>query len=168
MQDLSCFCDLDLHHSSWQYQIPDPLRKGKDQTCIFMDTSQIHFWCATVGTPRALFFQPLQNVGPLPSDHHGFDEKSDAIQIMFSVGVISPLLISRFSSLFLVCRSWSMNYLGLDFTRSLFGIYLTSWICRFIILTNLGNSAIISCWVFFSSTIFYLLRRCYTNADLLL
>ena len=44
--DLSGICDL--HHSS--HQIPDPLAKARDQTCIFMDNSQIHFCCATMGT----------------------------------------------------------------------------------------------------------------------
>ena len=48
-QDLSCICDI--HHSSWQCQIPDPLSKARDQTCILMDTSQICFCCATTGTP---------------------------------------------------------------------------------------------------------------------
>ena len=41
LQDLSHICDL--HHISWQCWIPDPLSKARDQTCILMDTSQIHF-----------------------------------------------------------------------------------------------------------------------------
>ena len=49
MQDPSCVCDL--HHSSWQHWIPDSLSKARDRTCILMDTSQIHFCCATTGTP---------------------------------------------------------------------------------------------------------------------
>ena len=39
--DLSLTCDL--HHSSRQCQILNPLSKVKDQTHIFMDTSQDHF-----------------------------------------------------------------------------------------------------------------------------
>ena len=42
-----------LHHSSWQRQIPDPLSKARDQTRILMDTSWIHFCCATVGTQKS-------------------------------------------------------------------------------------------------------------------
>ena len=39
MPDLSHVCDL--HHSSWQHQGPDPLSEDKDETCVFMDTSQV-------------------------------------------------------------------------------------------------------------------------------
>ena len=44
---------LDLHHSSQQHRIPDPLSKARDQTSILMDTSQIRCCCATRGTPTA-------------------------------------------------------------------------------------------------------------------
>ena len=49
MQDLSHISDLP--HSSWQRQIPDLLSEARDRTCILMDTSRIHFHCATMGTP---------------------------------------------------------------------------------------------------------------------
>ena len=39
--DPSCVCDL--HHRSQQCQILNPLSKDRDQTCILMDTRQIHF-----------------------------------------------------------------------------------------------------------------------------
>ena len=55
-QDPSCICDL--HYSSWQRQIPDPLRKARDWTHILMDTSQIHFHCATIGNPLYFFLYP--------------------------------------------------------------------------------------------------------------
>ena len=42
----------DPHHSSQQCRILNPLSEARDQTCILMDTSQIHFCCATTGTPR--------------------------------------------------------------------------------------------------------------------
>ena len=38
MWDPSCICDL--HHSSWQCWIPNPLRKARDQTRILMDPSR--------------------------------------------------------------------------------------------------------------------------------
>ena len=47
--DLSCI--FDLHHSSWQHQILNPLSEARDQTHILMDTSQICCPCATTGTP---------------------------------------------------------------------------------------------------------------------
>ena len=31
----------DLHHSSWQHQIPNPLSKARDRTCVLMDTSWV-------------------------------------------------------------------------------------------------------------------------------
>ena len=49
MPDLSCICDL--HHSSQQHRILNPLSKARDQTYILMDTSQICFHWATMGTP---------------------------------------------------------------------------------------------------------------------
>ena len=36
-----------IHHCLRQSQIPDELRVTRDQTCILMDPSQIHFCCAT-------------------------------------------------------------------------------------------------------------------------
>ena len=47
--DPSHVCDL--HYNSWQHQIPDPLSKARDWTCILLVTSQICFHCATVETP---------------------------------------------------------------------------------------------------------------------
>ena len=38
-QDLSHVCNL--HHRSWQYQIPDPLSETRDQTCVLMDTKSV-------------------------------------------------------------------------------------------------------------------------------
>ena len=56
VQDLSCVCDL--HHSSQQCQILNPLNKARNRTYNVMVPSQIRFFCATKGTP--------------PHDHHHF------------------------------------------------------------------------------------------------
>ena len=54
MQDLSHICDL--YHSSWQYQILNPLNKAWYQTWILMDISQVcHPW-TTIRTPKWDFF----------------------------------------------------------------------------------------------------------------
>ena len=45
----------DLHHSSWQHQILNPLSEGRDWTHDLMVTSQIWFHCATRGTPYIFF-----------------------------------------------------------------------------------------------------------------
>ena len=49
MQDPSCICDL--HHSSLQCWIPDPLSEARDWTHILMDPSWIRSCWATMGTP---------------------------------------------------------------------------------------------------------------------
>ena len=46
----------DLYHSSWQHQLPDPLREARDGTCILVYTIQIHFHWATTGTPTLFHF----------------------------------------------------------------------------------------------------------------
>ena len=53
MPDPSCICDL--HHSSLQHQILNPLSKAGDQTPNLMVPSQICFCCATTRTPKNSF-----------------------------------------------------------------------------------------------------------------
>ena len=48
--DPSCICNL--HHSSWQYWIPNPLSEARDRTLILMDASQTCFYSTTKGTPE--------------------------------------------------------------------------------------------------------------------
>ena len=45
----------DLHHSSWQRQIPNPPSKARDRTCNLMVPCWICFHCAMTGTPLMLF-----------------------------------------------------------------------------------------------------------------
>ena len=49
-QDLSQVCNL--HHSSQQCRIPNPLSKTRVGTCNPVVPSRIYFRCATMGTPR--------------------------------------------------------------------------------------------------------------------
>ena len=53
--DLSCICDL--HRSLQQHRILDPLSQAKDWPCIFMDTSQVCYHWATMGTPLCPFLK---------------------------------------------------------------------------------------------------------------
>ena len=41
----------ELHLGLTPRWILNPLSKARDQTCVLMDASQIHFCCATMGTP---------------------------------------------------------------------------------------------------------------------
>ena len=70
--DPSHVCNL--HHSSWQLWILNPLSEARDRTFGLMDTSQIHYrglngdsavgfltHCAMVGTPASQFLKNLKN-----------------------------------------------------------------------------------------------------------
>ena len=46
----------DLYHSSWQHWILNLLNGTSDPTHIFMDTSQVCYFWATVGAPYFLFY----------------------------------------------------------------------------------------------------------------
>ena len=49
MPDSSCICNL--HHSSWERRILNPLSEARERICVLMDTSQFCFRCAKTGTP---------------------------------------------------------------------------------------------------------------------
>ena len=51
--DLSHICNL--HHSSGQCRMLNPLSKARDRTCILMDTSQVRYGCTSMGTPQSTF-----------------------------------------------------------------------------------------------------------------
>ena len=53
VEDLSHICDL--HHSSQQCRILNPLSKARDWTHVLMNASQIHFHWAMMGTPNKSF-----------------------------------------------------------------------------------------------------------------
>ena len=57
-RDLSHVCNL--HLSSWQHQIFNPLSKARGQTQILMDTSGICFLCMTTGTPEIKYLFLLE------------------------------------------------------------------------------------------------------------
>ena len=60
MPILSHVCNL--HHSSRQFQILNPLSEARDWTCILMDTSQICFHWATMETPLFSFLRRLHTI----------------------------------------------------------------------------------------------------------
>ena len=62
-RQLGIWAGSDLHHSSWQCRILNPLSKARDRTCVLMDASQIHFHWATTGTPRHSYWCQREAVG---------------------------------------------------------------------------------------------------------
>ena len=54
-RDLSHICNL--HHSSQQSRIPNPLNEARDQTPSLKDTTRTRFHCATRGIPCTLFLE---------------------------------------------------------------------------------------------------------------
>ena len=57
MLDSSHVCNL--HHSSWQCWILNPLSEARDRTCIFMDTSPVRNPLNHNGNSRSRLFQVL-------------------------------------------------------------------------------------------------------------
>ena len=62
MQDPSHVCDL--HYSSWQCRILNPMCGARDRTNILKDPSQVRLCCITIGIPLPPFWSPKP---PLPS-----------------------------------------------------------------------------------------------------
>ena len=54
MLDPSLICDL--HHSSRQHRILNPLSKARDETCILWDASWVCYCCTTTGTPSNFIY----------------------------------------------------------------------------------------------------------------
>ena len=73
MPDPSHVCDL--HHSSWQRRIPNPLREARDQTHNLMIPSRIRFRCATMGTPNGF------NLSSINQEYGNSMEKGKKLQI---------------------------------------------------------------------------------------
>ena len=55
--DPSHVCEL--HHSSRQHQILNPLSEARDWTHVLVDTNQISLPCATTGTPNASLYKDV-------------------------------------------------------------------------------------------------------------
>ena len=70
MRDLSLVSNL--HHSSRQHQILNPLSEVRDRTRILMDSSRICFLCATMGTMS--FFSSFL---PTPQHREFLGQESD-------------------------------------------------------------------------------------------
>ena len=58
--DPSRVCDL--HYSSQQRWILNPLSEARDQTCNLMVPSRIRFCCAITGTPQNYYFKFMSSL----------------------------------------------------------------------------------------------------------
>ena len=56
--------DCNLHHNSGQRWVLNPMSKARDQPGILMDTCQIHFHCATKGTPQTVLLLNIFTATP--------------------------------------------------------------------------------------------------------
>ena len=103
----------DLHHSSRQCRLLNPLNKARDRTCVLMDTSQILFCCATMGTPivclkKKFFYLRTLHINQLTV---GFlvillSFTSPCSRMSWSLCMDYPLL-----SLYLLCFCPANNYI---------------------------------------------------------
>ena len=117
---------------------PDLLSKARDWTCIFMDTRQIHFCCATTGTPCGLF-----------EDSHSDRCEMVGISLQFWLAFLWWLMmLSIFScaSWPSVCLLWKNDYLGLlpIFFLSGWLIFLTLSSMNYLYISDMNLLLVIS------------------------
>ena len=129
----------DLHHSSWQHWILNPLSNAKDRTYDLMVTSQIHLHWATMGTPP--FLTPLV----LLPEHSGCGHSSpqslhvnwiflkktylDSLLLVYRNVTAFCLLISHPTTslnLFITSNSFLVESLGFSMYK-IRSFYYTAW-----------------------------------------
>ena len=115
MQEPSHVCDL--HHSSWQRQVLNPLSKARDWTQNLMVPSQIRFHCTRTGTPSHcgfdLHFSLMISDIPFPWVPVGH------LYIFFRKVFVQefPLWISRLRTRLASMRLWVLSVASLSGLR---------------------------------------------------
>ena len=69
----------DLHHSSWQHRILNPLSEVRDRTYNLMVPSRIYFCCTMIRNSRADFFMSGLDVG---TSFVKVEEATEAIDVI--------------------------------------------------------------------------------------
>ena len=129
--DLSCI--YDLHHSSQQCWIPEPLSEARDQTCILRDTSWIHFPCATTAIPVLFYFFDVKVNGIVSlislSDLSllSYRNAVDPYALIFYPATL-PILLTSSNSLLVVSLGFSRNSIMPSAISDSFTSYFTFWI----------------------------------------
>ena len=113
MPDPSRICDL--HHSSRQSQILNPLSEARDQICNLRVPSRIRFHCATTGTPNAVITD-MKNVSKV-----GWWMKRNVLQTTCLVG-------PRFGNPELCPKSMDMDTHTQNHSFILFLSHLIQWV----------------------------------------
>ena len=72
-----------LHHTSWQHQLPDPLSKTRDWTHTLMDISRVCYCWVTVGTPWNFWKGTLRHrsLDPVRTQYTSFMGRDNAGRI---------------------------------------------------------------------------------------
>ena len=123
---------------------PDPwLSEARDGAHILMDAGWICFCCATMN-----FIQLLKNIVPFPSGLYVFWWEIMSFRWFSQMGDVFLSCCPQDFSLSLVFRSFIVVCFGADFFGFiLFGAYLASWICRFVVF--LFVCFVLFCFVLF-------------------
>ena len=101
MQDLSQICDL--HHSSWQYQIPDSLSEARAQTRLFMDTRYESGWLLLRHKGNSPDFLSFSVFFPLPGAH---PKSNRTFRHHLSLGSSWRRQFLRFSLFWMTLDTW--------------------------------------------------------------
>ena len=102
MWDANCVCDL--HHSSWQYWVLNPLSETRDRTHNLMVPSWICLHCVTMGTPLTLYNAISYILF-----------KKNRMHLIFSQSLFAPIQLSVllvFSSSSFLALLWHMEFLS--------------------------------------------------------
>ena len=113
-------CIYELHHSSQQRQIPDPVSEGRDGTHILMNTSQICFYCTTKGTLRTCIFLNINEEISfvMLSRKQNKTKQNSSPDYLFSDYYHSPLSPLHPKCLNTVLSTWLVLRKGLWITRN--------------------------------------------------
>ena len=115
MPDPSLICEI--HHSSWQHWILNPLSGARDQTCILMDTTQVYYLTTEPQWELHIFI--FFTFLPLPSYTLHSLSVSFSLSLLFIISLLSvPRITYRIRFLQLTAKHSSIYKVSLRFPTS--------------------------------------------------